>query len=112
MPLLYAEGGQNACFRLQEAIMADSSDQSIFAWGGPNDNLLVGALAASTECFATNHIPGYSAALGNNDRCIVPLDRFKPTYAMTNRGLEIRLPLLPHKHPKNSPGHWVLGVLE
>jgi hypothetical protein len=42
IPLLYGEGGENAFMRLQEEIMKESTDHSIFAWkrSPPRDNNL------------------------------------------------------------------------
>jgi hypothetical protein len=53
MPLLFGEGGSKAFVRLQEEIIKDSDDQSIFSWSPkPLDNsLLVGLLAPWPSMF-------------------------------------------------------------
>ncbi|PSN63688.1 HET-domain-containing protein [Corynespora cassiicola Philippines] len=87
MPLLYGEGGK-AFIRLQEEIMRNSDDQTLFAWDmdlSPrmSKNLLTGLLAESPQQFR------------NARNCIPLADRetLKP-YFMTNRGLQIELPLI------------------
>jgi hypothetical protein len=37
MPLLYGGGGEKAFIRLQEEILKESSDESIFAWDSGTD---------------------------------------------------------------------------
>jgi hypothetical protein len=82
MPLLYGEG-KRAFQRLQEEIMKQSDDQSIFAWSalasGRNDGLLAQSPAVFQGC-------------GNIVRSINP-GNIEP-YAVTNRGLRIEFPLL------------------
>jgi hypothetical protein len=89
MPLLYGEGSK-AFVRLQEAIMSESEDHSLFAWkafpmpdsdAGSNTR---GLLASSPAEFASarNIISLHIADLAS-------------PYAITNRGLQIRLPQLP-----------------
>jgi hypothetical protein len=60
MPLLYGEGAEKAFIRLQEEIMKNSDDQSLFAWkhdeqgplaDKPADGPLTGLLAGSPLCF-------------------------------------------------------------
>ncbi|KAK0627345.1 heterokaryon incompatibility protein-domain-containing protein, partial [Immersiella caudata] len=83
MPLLYGEGG-NAFIRLQEEIIKISTDDSILAWSGrySRDDLRLSMLAPDPAAFgpAANVVPlsGHGSS----------------SYAITNRGLEIRLPLL------------------
>ncbi|KAF2731208.1 HET-domain-containing protein [Polyplosphaeria fusca] len=87
MPLLYGEGGK-AFIRLQEEIMRNSDDQTLFAWDmdlSPRmpTNLLTGLLADSPYQF-------------RNTKNSIPLadrETLKP-YFMTNRGLQIELPLI------------------
>jgi hypothetical protein len=82
MPLLYGEG-EKAFIRLQEEIIKESDDQSIFAWEAedhPNVPTL-GILAAHPSAFKDtgdiNAYPGYGQP-----------------YMMTNRGVQIQIPLL------------------
>ncbi|KAI2619979.1 heterokaryon incompatibility protein-domain-containing protein [Hypoxylon sp. NC1633] len=61
MPMLYGEG-EKAFIRLQEEIMKDSSDESLFAWrnGNAHPNDHVGLLATSPAMFAdSGQIVGY-----------------------------------------------------
>ena len=86
MPMLYGEGAK-AFIRLQNAIMAQSDDQSLFAWKSgskPFDQAddFHGLLANHPRCFAESG-------------SIVPypdMELRKP-YSMTNRGLSIELHL-------------------
>ncbi len=84
MPTLYGEGEASAFRRLQEEIIKYSDDHSIFAWFDPDApaDASTGLLAPSTRCFQTsytyNRLPRRSAA----------------PYAMTNKGLSIKLCLL------------------
>jgi hypothetical protein len=56
MPMLYGEGGVKAFLRLQEEIMKQNTDMSIFAWtahGMPEiDTNFSGLLAISPKCFS------------------------------------------------------------
>jgi hypothetical protein len=86
MPLLYGEG-ERAFIRLQEEIMKDSDDQSLFAWEPHSQYLdspgrLSGLLAQSPEEFAQSATK-------------VPHRRWDVSqpYSMTNKGLRIELPL-------------------
>lgn len=81
MPMLYGEG-EKAFVRLQEEIMKDSSDESLFAWRNSNAHAddQVGLLATSPDMFAdSGHIVDYF-----DWEPRVPF--FK-----TNRGLQITL---------------------
>lgn len=84
MPMLYGEGGEKAFLRLQEEIMKQSDDQTIFAWvdrDAPKTSLH-GLLATSPSHFAGCHN-------------IFPYQDWAPRqpYSMTNRGLRIELPI-------------------
>jgi hypothetical protein len=56
MPILYGEGARKAFVRLQEVIMIDFDDQSLFAWTQPSTEptTLRGLLADSPADFATS----------------------------------------------------------
>jgi Heterokaryon incompatibility protein (HET) len=84
MPLIYGEG--NGAFRrLQEEIMKDSEDQSLFSWTTFDESeQTTGLLAESPANFV-------------GSRNVVPFQipfREAP-YAMTNRGIRIDMPLMP-----------------
>jgi hypothetical protein len=82
MPLLYGEGEVKAFVRLQEEIMRDSDDQSIFAWTQPStqSTTMRGLLADSPADFASS---------GG----IIPIRDWRRSnpYSMTNAGLRITL---------------------
>ncbi|XXH02038.1 hypothetical protein Hte_008403 [Hypoxylon texense] len=84
MPMLYGEGAEKAFIRLQEEIMKQSDDQSLFAWTAPNctPNAIHGLLASSPSFFL-------------HSSSIMPHQDWEPRapYAVTNRGLRIDLHL-------------------
>ncbi|RCI10713.1 hypothetical protein L249_5156 [Ophiocordyceps polyrhachis-furcata BCC 54312] len=86
MPMLYGEG-QRAFLRLQEEIMKQSDDQSLFAWVDVDASVDAyrGLLASSPRSFA------YSNS-------VFPYQDWepRPPYQLTNRGLRIDLPTTPH----------------
>jgi hypothetical protein len=88
MPLLYGEG-KRAFLRLQEELIKKSDDQTIFAWqfGLLSDkrdfNSYSGLLASS---------PAYFKDLGHLVPC--QIGNKTPAFSMSNKGLEITLPLL------------------
>jgi hypothetical protein len=84
MPLLYGEGPA-AFVRLQEEIIKNSSDQSIFAWmliSREDDRPL---LAPSPSCF--EHARSVVRCSDSHDIIVEP-------FAMTNTGLSIQIPLV------------------
>ncbi|KAI0471954.1 heterokaryon incompatibility protein-domain-containing protein [Xylariaceae sp. FL0804] len=80
MPLLYGEG-RRAFVRLQEEIMKESDDQSIFAWDSLKSG---GGLLAS--------VPDAFANCGSIVRC--DFDEGGSPYSITNKGIQICLPIL------------------
>jgi hypothetical protein len=87
MPLLYGEG-QMAFIRLQEEIIKDSDDQSLFAWELPLDIARHNRLWGDS-CGILANAPKFFA----NAADILPLYKEGPRYCMTNKGLEIHFPL-------------------
>jgi hypothetical protein len=87
MPLLYGEGGPKAFCRLQEMIVRQTDDQSIFAWGFglPDRDYDTSILARSPSDFA-----------GCKD--VVPCRIWKPMqvthFEITKKGLRIELPFI------------------
>jgi hypothetical protein len=83
MPLLYGEGAK-AFVRLQEAIVSQSDDQSIFAWmdESGSDSSYRGPFARSPSEFA-------------KCRKIHNFQLEGTPYSLTNMGLQITLPLQP-----------------
>ncbi|OJD35279.1 het domain-containing protein [Diplodia corticola] len=86
MPMLYGEGSEKAFIRLQEHIMEDSDDESIFAWinksAPDNDLSLHGLLAPSSRYFA--HSGGIQPYCSWDQRS---------SFRKTNKGLRISLNL-------------------
>ncbi|KAI9653005.1 MAG: hypothetical protein M1821_007758 [Bathelium mastoideum] len=85
IPLLYGEGGKKAFIRLQEELMRNSDDQSLFVWTQETGNPPIrGPLADSPAEFASSrNISSFSNWM-----------RSLP-YSMTNLGLQISLPVIP-----------------
>ena len=79
IPLLYGEGGKKAFLRLQEEIIKQSDDHTIFAWPIHRSNQ-PGLLADEPKAF--RHCQSVIAV---NKR------RGRAPYSMTNRGLSIKL---------------------
>lgn len=96
MPMLYGEGGVKAFLRLQEEIMKQSDDQTLFAWtlDDTPDSVNHGLLATSPSVF-------------KNSREIMPYEDYAPRapFQMTNRGLSIELPL-----SRLDDNTWVAGL--
>ncbi|KAI1089237.1 HET-domain-containing protein [Rostrohypoxylon terebratum] len=92
MPMLYGEGGEKAFIRLQEEIMKQSDDQSLFAWVNPSSppDIMGGLLAPEPSCFS------YSQS-------ILPYQDWEPRtpYTVTNRGLRIELHLTARSEGEN-----------
>ena len=84
MPLLYGEGGQKAFIRLQEEILKESEDQSIFAWDATatsDDVVQVGALATSPAQFRSG---GTIEAVPQLEHRVV----------LTAKGVQVHLPIV------------------
>lgn len=83
MPMLYGEG-QRAFLRLQEEIMKQSDDQSLFAWANLDSSAEThhGLLARSPFDFTHSNY-------------VMPYQDWepRPPYQLTNRGLRIDLPM-------------------
>ncbi|RDW58282.1 hypothetical protein BP5796_12212 [Coleophoma crateriformis] len=102
MPLLYGEGAR-AFTRLQEEIIKEVDDQSLFAWGFPNPNSM-----QNDDCFLGDGagvlaIHPVDFAMSQN---IIPFPSKSVVqpYSMTNKGLRIELPLV--KVINESEIHW------
>jgi hypothetical protein len=117
MHLLYGEGGK-AFIRLQEAIMSNSDDESLFAWEtdnvtqdesakkqilslDPQSKTLIDPTAPSyyfyTSIGALALSPASFASCGD----IVPCDcgESGTPFSITNKGLRITVPMTEHSHP-------------
>jgi hypothetical protein len=85
MPLLYGEGNR-AFIRLQEEIMKGSDDHSLFAWESAK---------SSTSSIGVRGVFASSPAEFKNSGQIIPFPEEGEisTYSMTNKGLQIQLPI-------------------
>ncbi|KAL6710522.1 hypothetical protein ACN47E_008570 [Coniothyrium glycines] len=90
MPLLYGEGDK-AFIRLQEEIMKNSDDQSLFAWTPP---FTADGPHSPRTAFATH--PSDFATAGNIEYSPFFFGQGQP-FALTNKGIQLRLCLLPAK---------------
>jgi hypothetical protein len=94
LPLLYGEGDK-AFLRLQEEILKNSMDHSLFAWEDIDrrhiDTPRRGLLARSPQDFSRS-------------ARIVPFRSLhhKAPYSMTNKGLQFQLPLVPGRQSNRS----------
>lgn len=84
MPLLYGEGGKKAFLRLQEEIIEQSDDHSIFAWPIHRSNQ-PGLRADKPKAFG---------CCGSSRAVNTQLGRLP--FSMTNRGLSIKLLATPY----------------
>lgn len=92
MPLLYGEGGHSAFIRLQEEIIKEFDDHSIFAWGrrnhaknGPwneSPNVVLGAFASHPSQF--QGLDNVQTHAGDEEE----------PHTVTNKGIRIRLPIV------------------
>ncbi|KAI1127252.1 heterokaryon incompatibility protein-domain-containing protein [Nemania abortiva] len=84
MPLLYGEG-RRAFRRLQEEVIKEIDDESIFAWQGGTD---YGLLASCPAQFAFSHF------IQRSDERPIGESAGDLPFAITNRGIRISLPVL------------------
>ncbi|KAE8323618.1 hypothetical protein BDV39DRAFT_208603 [Aspergillus sergii] len=84
MPLLYGEG-RKAFIRLQEEIMKESDDQSLFAWD-----------ASDYQGFNATGLLALTPTFFKNSRNIVPFRSLRGSspYSVTNKGIRLQLPLV------------------
>jgi hypothetical protein len=92
MPLVYGEG-EKAFVRLQEEIMKDSEDQSLFAWGSLplTSNCNTCSKPNRTSIFAQHPIQ-YANSSSIRASCLA--DHPDEPYRLTNIGVQIELPLV------------------
>lgn len=86
MPLLYGEG-EKAFIRLQEEIIKQSPDLSIFAWADPFPSMFSGLLAASPDWFKDGHDLQAAASL----------DTVYREFSVTNQGIRFHFPFKYHR---------------
>ena len=98
MPLLYGEG-EKAFTRLQEEIMKDSADHSLFAWNAqPSDNFKRSGSVELTSVFAA-HPSQFAGSCGFRRRRFDDSDCRGESYSLTNMGVRVELPLQPYRFP-------------
>jgi hypothetical protein len=94
MPLLYGEG-HRAFVRLQEEIMKDSADHSLFTWEEP-----LPLFHGMPSSIFANHPRQFAASGGIVNRRFDDKDRIEEDFSSTNRGVKIKLrirkPIDPH----------------
>ncbi|EXF75735.1 HET domain-containing protein [Colletotrichum fioriniae PJ7] len=101
MPLIYGEGVK-AFWRLQEAIIRDNDDQSIFAWGDPHEGNVVRIPNSLDGCSLLASSPKDFTYSGD----IIPVFHVLPSarVRIENSGITIMTPLL-----AETPSKWVKG---
>lgn len=106
MPLLYGEGTK-AFTRLQEEIIKDSEDQSLFAWQYPKDS----TDTEDKNLLENEGILAHHPIAFKNSSDIIPFRTNHAPYSITNRGLEIQMPIAdgPKSSEHNSAS--VIGIL-
>ncbi|KAI1462845.1 heterokaryon incompatibility protein-domain-containing protein [Annulohypoxylon moriforme] len=105
MPLVYGEG-KRAFVRLQEEIIKESDDQSIFAWCSDDlqyqDPSLVelthGGLLAPSPLYFANSGSIVRCNNENRVRCKNAENEHMLPYTITNRGIQISLPIIENRN--------------
>jgi hypothetical protein len=96
MPMIYGEG-EKAFHRLQVEIMKLSDDASIFAWTNDSQGAERGLLATSPAEFKDcADVRRYGAS---------------SEFSVTNKGISMKLPLIPHGKSSDGKKDVMLGVL-
>ncbi|OAL51338.1 HET-domain-containing protein [Pyrenochaeta sp. DS3sAY3a] len=96
MPMLYGEG-ERAFIRLQEEIMKQSEDNTIFAWKGEGPEFTRGLFARRPSEFGKRLLPSNMTAPGVQhtfSQYWMPEHQSYEPPTLTSRGLLITLPLL------------------
>ena len=102
MPLLYGEGGKKAFLRLQQEILKDSTDHSLFTWTAipgthfeePSDNEIFDTIGYGNEGGLLAYSPREFADCGGIRVQFTKGLADREPYDMTNVGLRIRLPTI------------------
>jgi len=115
MPLLYGEG-ENAFARLQEEIMKNSEDHSMFAWGALQE-IDISRLLHNPEAIESLALDTLTALAPSPDD-FTGLGDLAPAptaddaaFMMTNRGLQIKLRLIDLRAKQKTNKRLFLGVL-
>jgi hypothetical protein len=96
MPLLYGEG-ERAFVRLQEEIMKTSDDQTLFAWEYEDHDFGFSIQPSKDSTYSPF---ARSPASFKKSGEFIPdeLNETRTSYAMTNKGLQINLPIIKLSH--------------
>lgn len=97
MPLLYGEGRERAFLRLQEEIMRDSDDHTLFAWELPEEESVYRGLPKEVGLLAKH--PRYFKF--SEDLLSFRRWDVSDTFSMTNKGLKITVPMSANKNLSN-----------
>lgn len=89
LPLLYGEGKRNAFIRLQEQIISQSDDESIFAW---EEEPSMSISFNDMECTPRGILAEDPFEFRNCGAFEVDYTESRPPYSMNNKGLEISVP--------------------
>ena len=108
MPLLYGEG-RRAFGRLQEEIIKQSTDFSLFSWQWPQDSINLRGKYPNLIADSTKLFSKFNPKSSNHDHYIDRLydNPLNTIISLTNFGLSINLELIPTADPK-----YVFGVLD
>ncbi|KAF2005451.1 hypothetical protein P154DRAFT_457426 [Amniculicola lignicola CBS 123094] len=109
MPLLYGEG-EKAFTRLQEEIIKTNYDHSLFVWKHNFSNDAYGSHTQAQRTCMKETPEGIGVLAPHPSafhKCtdIIPFGAKSAPYAMTNRGLEIQLPVLCQTLPEKPFSH-------
>jgi hypothetical protein len=106
MPLLYGEGNK-AFIRLQEEIIKDSEDQSLFAWQYPRDS----TEQREKDDLENEGILAHHPIVFKNSFDIVPHRTNHAPYRTTNRGLKIQMPITDGTRSGENSSASFIGIL-
>ncbi|KAH8593285.1 hypothetical protein B0O99DRAFT_627713 [Bisporella sp. PMI_857] len=100
MPLLYGEGGKKAFIRLQEEIMKNSDDHTLFAWTVPEEIESLAGMVKEVGLLAEHPV------FFRSSKDVLSFRRWdvSDTFSMTNKGLRITVPLTADAE---SPDNWI-----
>ncbi|KAH6662555.1 hypothetical protein B0J14DRAFT_662619 [Halenospora varia] len=100
MPLLYGEGGKKAFIRLQEEIMKNSDDHTLFAWNVPGEVESHKRVVKEVGLLAEHPV------FFRSSKDVLAFRRWdvSDTFSMTNKGLRITVPLAADA---NSHDEWI-----
>ena len=99
MPLLYGEGNK-AFVRLQEEIMKDSADHSLFTWNARDDSLDIVKHGPYLASIFAEHPRQFANSTGMIKSRFDDPGITGESYALTNLGVQIQLRMFPYDKPE------------